>query len=247
MERRGTTIAAWEDTMLRAWTLCAALLAAPSLANRATAAIYDVTVVGGTANTEVIGGDACGTGMTGPNACNSQTIVVEWQIFADDAPADQDPSPSKGTYASGSPFWLAADVTINGQAFPVLSVPTLNRNQTVEIWDDLNVSGITDRILIGLTGNDEPGESFISANLLLPETFSGDGLDALGSPFDGAPVLPGLSTFVLENAVGTVVGQYGITSITMGVPEPLAGAQLATAIALLGLLAKGTALGSTRR
>lgn len=136
----------------------------------------------------MVDGDACGTRRTGPNACNSQAIVVEWQVIADDAPPDQDPSPTKGTYAAGTPLWLAADITIDGQAFPALSVPTRNRIQTVEIWNDLNASGITDRILIGLTGNDGPSGSSISTDLLLPQTFSGDGLDAFGSLVDGPPV-----------------------------------------------------------
>lgn len=221
--------------MFRSRCWIAAPFAALSLAISATAAVYEVTVTGETANTEVIGGDACGTGSTGTGACDGQTIVVVWQVLADDAPPDQSAEPGRGTYVADAPLFLSAGVTIHAQAFPLLSGPTLNRNQSIDLWDDLNASGITDRILFSLTGSDDGSESFVSSNVLLPQTFSGVGLDVLGTPFDGAPVLPGLSTFVLENELGIAIGQYGVTHVAMSAPEPLAAAQLAAAIAALVL------------
>lgn len=54
--------------MLRSCALCAGLLATPFTADVATAAVYDVTVVGTTANTLVTDADACATGERPPRA-----------------------------------------------------------------------------------------------------------------------------------------------------------------------------------
>jgi hypothetical protein len=214
----------------------ALLLLAPPV--HAQSLVREVTVVGVTANTEVLTGDACGTGQSGPNACNDETIEVAWTIWEDAAPADSDPSPTHGVYAAGSAsLFLVAAVTINGQAFPLLAGATTNRNQTVELWDELNMSGTTDRILLALSGDEGPPESFVSSNLLLGQAIDGDGLDALAGPFAGPPVVGGTSTFALENPAGRVIGQYGVTDVAIGAPEPGPGAQLAAAALALGCVA----------
>lgn len=232
----------------RSRALALALLAA---AGAAPAAVYEATVVGVTDDTNVIEGDACGTGASGAGACDGETIVVEWQVFAEAAPADQDALADEGHYVAGEElFFLAADVTVAGQSFSMLSTPTQSRSQSVEVWDDLNTAGITDRILLALTVSGDSGESFVSSNLLLGPVFDGDELDAVAGPYAGPPVLPGTSTFLLQNETGIVVGQYSVTDVTLATdaPEPRRAMQLAAAIGALALLAaRGSARAATRR
>lgn len=212
-------------------------LAAALLAGPAHAVVYEVAVQGVTYNTEVFTGDPCGTGTSGPLACDKQAIEVVWQIDADLAPADGEPAPGYGSYGpAGAPLFLRATSTINGVAFPYLAGPTPVRSQWVEVLDELNSSGVTDGLRLTLSaGEVSAGESSVQSNLLLGQVFAGDGLDQLAGPFAGAPVLGGSSGFVLRGGAGVVIGQYVVTGVAIGAPEP--GAAAAGWGAALGLAA----------
>lgn len=235
--------------MLASTPYRAGLLVALFAAASAPAAVHDVTVTGATDNTEVIEGDPCGTGMSGPNACNNQEIVVEWRVDDGVAPADAEPSPTYGRYQAGTaPLFLTADVTINGVAFPVFTMATLHRFQSAEILDEINSLGITDGIRLELSGGNQPAQSSITSNVLLGQTFSGDALAVLGGSFAGPPVIGGASGFLLENAFGRVTGQYVVQSAVLGAPEPMHAAQGLIALAALAWVsAARSARAATRR
>lgn len=206
-------------------------LAAPV---RAQPAAIEIRVSGVTANTEVTGGDACGTGLTGPNACNGQVIEIVWSIFETLAPADGDPSATThGIYSAGGDLFLAATATINGRTFDSLSGTSPPANQLVQIWDEINTTGVTDRVLIGLDGTIAANSDYLASNLLLGQALAGDDLGQLAGPFTGAPIFGGASLFGLSNGDGRVIGQYGVTAVTFGVPEPALAAQASAAVLAL--------------
>jgi len=221
----------------------ALLVAAPS-----QAALIQVAMSGFTDNTEVQSGDPCLTGTTGPNACNSQLIVMNVVIDTGTAPADTNAAANLGNYRSvTSPGYMTATATINGNTF--VAPLAMNVDHTVDIYDNLDAGGfgILDRVQFLVAGV-SPGfvDSFtIFPNVLMTSgAFSGDALDVLGD-IVGSPlaVSGNLSlsngSFNLRNGTGSVVGQYRLSSVafsTAVVPAPPALWLLGTAVA--GLMAR---------
>lgn len=232
--------------MSRHSLLVAAILAASVLP--AQAAQIQVSLTGLTDNTFVSSGDPCGTGLTGGNACNSQTIVINLLVDTGAAPADTNASATVGNYrVITGPGFISGSATLNGRTF-TLPVATAV-DHTIDVYDNVNggAFGILDRVQFAVLGSNVGNTvSFsVTPNVLMAgATYAGDGLDLLddiaGSPlvFNGLQSLSN-GSFNFKNATGEVLGQYRLSSVAFSgsaVPAPPAVWLLGTAVA--GLAAR---------
>jgi hypothetical protein len=210
------------------------MLASIALAGTSSATVeepiaYEVIVRGTTGDSQVTSGDPCGTG----GDCTGLPIEVVFQVFPDVAPPDTGFPPEFGRYriTGAGPIFVSATATINGHTFESLPTPT---DQLVEMFDEFNVSGITDTISLSVAGGDGAQELAVSANLLLGQVIDSTQLDELAGPDPGRPAAsPPSSSFDIVHATGSVVGQYRIAKF--GLPEPAQAEQGAAALAALAL------------
>lgn len=208
------------------------------------AAIIQVAMTGGTDNTFVGSGDPCGTGLSGGNACNGQTIVINLAIDTAAAPADSDAAGNQAYYSTGTaPGFVTGSATINGHLFVMPSVFQFNFGQTIELFDNLDGGsfGTLDRVQFGIDGRNASETFAVGPNLLMTSgAFSGDTLDVLGT-IAGSPLATSGSlqlsngSFNFANASGQVQGQYRLSSVAFSV----AAVPLPASIWLLGTAVLG--------
>lgn len=199
----------------------------------AEAALVQLNLVGGTDNTFVGSGDPCDTGLSGGNACNSQTMTVSLLIDTANTTADLMPAdPADGYYnAVAPPGFITGSATINGNVFSIPATFVFNFAQTNQVRD--NYFGL-DQFIFGIDGGN------------MTERFSlGGTLNLTGNPFSGdsLEVIAGLGnvslynnmafgTFNFTGAAGQVQGNYVIGQASFApVPAPAAGWLLATGVA----------------
>lgn len=226
--------------------LAAAVLALAALPGQA--AQIQISLTGLTDNSFVSSGDPCGTGLSGGNACNSQTIVINLLVDTGAAPADTNASATVGNYrVITGPGFISGSATVNGRTFE-LPVAT-GVDHTVDVYDNVNggAFGILDRVQFAVLGSNVGNTvSFsVTPNVLMAGgTYAGDSLGLLagiaGSPlvFNGLQSLSN-GSFNFRNATGEVLGQYRLSSVSFvdaaAVPAPPALWLLGTAVAGLGL------------
>lgn len=208
------------------------------LATPAEAALVQLNLSGGTANTFVGSGDPCGTGLTGGNACNSQWMYVSLLIDTANTSADLIPAdPADGYYnAVAQPGFISGSATINGNTFSIPGTFFYNFIQTVEVRD--NYFGV-DQAIFGVDGGNATDRFSLGGTLnLAGDPFSGDSLNVIAGLQGNAPLVnnQAFGTFNFTGASGQVQGNYVIdqASFATTVPVPAAGWLLATgAVAVL--------------
>ena len=234
---------------LHGWRSLPSLLIPAALALLAAApghaALVQVTMAAVAENTFVGGGDPCGTGQTGGNACNGEALTIDIVIDTDAAPADQDDAADRGSYlATTSPGFITANLTINGHLFLLPADASMSFNQSVEMVDDLDGSsiglGLLDRVEFVVSG-DSASQSFSASPKLLMsgDAFTGDALATLGTIAGSPLAISGIGSlsngaFSVSNATGQVSGQYRPSLVSFStVPAPPVGWMEGTALTVL--------------